>query len=1160
MSTISGVVGKIKTKNNNNIVYNKTNMPKNKKKEEETRHKEIIALLAQISGTPKKSDSSLSAKNFKARVKEILHDILIRNNNREKAKALVADIGETKNRLPPSNASRLDWERSYRNAKERFKRSGAFLARDPQITMNRIMNRSLRLSDKQIEEFYNYMRRNKDKFLIEFKTSVNGVEKNFTKLFNNDFTKNNMMRYFLKNGYLPEDQEDLFGSDVQNNARIDEIISIRIRKLDMPKRIMPNKNGRFFPALNTTAIPLEKYQIYREDTIPKKRQQCLLEALIQAGVSEELVENIKSSYIENDEDESFDISIKRTDLKKISEIIGKQIVTHSYDDNKNKERIQKTGIGNEIHIAIHNNHYFVYETTIYSSFSIKNYNEVKDEEDFNDIYLKKYNNKFYRDKNRSKLSSLKLVVLLEQEGHFTKNADFSKFPEASKHIELVDIDYLDNIENEQRPHKTKVIEKDYIDLNNVWACDTETYTNTTDDNPKGHHKLAIIGSYNLGSEEYHQFCVADEFSNQFGNEEECKANKCVNRWLDKITDNGKQGARVYFHNLKYDKGILIPYLYVMDKCEKDGQVYSIRTIYKNCIVELWDSMKYFNQALNKMPTTFDLPKELRKKEAIAYSYYTPENYNKIIPTSEYRQLLSKKDQIIFDQEVIPYTRGGKFNPWEYYKTYLQLDCQVLGEGLKKFNDLLLKITDNKISLFDKLTIASFADATLNTNGVYEGVYENKGNLRTFIDKSVRGGRVNCNSKFIKKEIRRKIADYDGVSLYPSSMVRLCRSKKNGGIGGLPIGMATRFNKDELHTWNDKVFSILHIRIIKIGKKQRMPIIQYKDSNGISQYTSDVNDLPKEGVHLNSIDLEDFIKFCEIEYEIIGGIYWNKGTNDKMREMIEKLFNERLKAKRDKNMSLSEVLKLVLNSAYGKTGAKKTFEKSKIKKTDDVCANYIYNNFESISEISYLNKSQTEITERCIDDSYNRNHIASAILSMSRRIVNEVFDVANDNGIDIYYTDTDSMHLDYDKVPLLEQKFKERYGRELAGEGLGQFHIDFSMKDKNGKELNDVHSKFFICLGKKCYLDVLEGTDDNGVVHTDYHVRMKGVSKAALEEAKKRYGGYENLYMALARGEEVEFILNPTNVDENKENPIFAFEKNGTPYIQKANSFTRKIKF
>lgn len=1157
MTTINGI-GEIKKLKNFNLVNNKIQMPK--KKKEENRQKEIVALLSQISGKPRKSDASLSAREFRERTKEIKHDILIRNNNMAKAKALVKDMNEKKNRLPADNAPRSDWEKAHRNAKERFKRSDAFLVKDPQIIINKILNRSLRLNDKQIKVFYDNIHSNPDKYMIEFKTDVNGVEKNFKKVFNSTFTKNKMMRYFLKNGHLPEEQTDFFGSDKPYDVNIDKLISVQMRKLATPTHIMKDKDSAFFPALNTTDIPLEMYQIYRVDTIPKKREQCLIQSLIQSGVSNGLIEDIKSSYIDN-KDESFDISIKRTDLKKISGIIDKNIDIHRYDDKQKREITQKIGESQNgtIHIAMYNDHYFVYKPTIYTSFSIENYNDVKDEEDFNEITRKKDNGKFYKDKNRSKLSSLKLVVLLEKGGHFTKNADFSQFPEASKHVEIRDIDYLDNIKNEQRPHTTKIASKDYIDLSTVWACDTETYTNVTDDNPNGHHKLAMIGAYNLELKEYHQFCVADEWSD----DEEYKTNNCVKRWLDKITDNGKKDARVYFHNLKYDKGILIPYLYVMDKCEKDGQVYSINAVHNKRKVEMQDSMKYFNGKLANMPKTFNLPKELHKKEAIAYKYYTPENYNKMIPTKEYRKLLTKKDQLIFDEEVKPYIspKGGLFNPWEYYKTYLQLDCLVLGEGLKEFNNILLKITDKKVSIFDKLTISSFSDFTLNINEVYKGVYEVRGNIRSFIDKSVKGGRVNCNSKFVKKAIRGKIADYDGVSLYPSAMVRLCRPKSQGGIGGLPVGMATRFNKDELHTWSDKIFSILHIHITKIGKKQGMPFIQYKDSKGISQYTNKVKHMPKEGIYLNSIDLEDYINFCEIEYEIVDGIYWNEGTNDKMKEIIEKFFNARLKAKSEKNDSLQEVLKLILNSAYGKTGTRKTFEKSKIKKTDDVCANYIYNNFNTISEISYLNKSQTEIVEQCIDDSYNRNHIASAILSMARRIMNEVFDTANDNDIPIYYTDTDSMHLDYDKVPLLEQKFKERYGRELTGEGLGQFHIDFTMKDPvTNKKLNDVHSEFFICLGKKCYLDVLKGTDDKGVVHTDYHVRMKGVSTAGLEEAQKRYGGYENLYMALAEGKEVEFILNPTDIDENKENPIFAFEKNGTPYIWKANTFTRKIKF
>ena len=78
----------------------------------------------------------------------------------------------------------------------------------------------------------------------------------------------------------------------------------------------------------------------------------------------------------------------------------------------------------------------------------------------------------------------------------------------------------------------------------------------------------------------------------------------------------------------------------------------------------------------------------------------------------------------------------------------------------------------------------------------------------------------------------------------------------------------------------------------------------------------------------------------------------------------------------------------------------------------------------------------------IDTHYNRQHVACEILSVSKNIMNEVTCLAEDIDAMIHYTDTDSMHMQYDAVERLGAAFSEKYGRELIGKKLGQFHTDF----------------------------------------------------------------------------------------------------------------------
>ena len=44
--------------------------------------------------------------------------------------------------------------------------------------------------------------------------------------------------------------------------------------------------------------------------------------------------------------------------------------------------------------------------------------------------------------------------------------------------------------------------------------------------------------------------------------------------------------------------------------------------------------------------------------------------------------------------------------------------------------------------------------------------------------------------------------------------------------------------------------------------------------------------------------------------------------------------------------------------------------------------------------------------------------------MSKRIMNEVMTLAEDEGLNIWYQDTDSMHINYEEVELLALAFKK----------------------------------------------------------------------------------------------------------------------------------------
>jgi hypothetical protein len=74
------------------------------------------------------------------------------------------------------------------------------------------------------------------------------------------------------------------------------------------------------------------------------------------------------------------------------------------------------------------------------------------------------------------------------------------------------------------------------------------------------------------------------------------------------------------------------------------------------------------------------------------------------------------------------------------------------------------------------------------------------------------------------------------------------------------------------------------------------------------------------------------------------------------------------------------------------------------------------------------------------------------------------------------------------VAKLSELFRAKYGRDLIGKKLGQFHGDFESLD--GMESFAVKSVF---CGKKMYLDKL--TNDNGLIA--FHTRMKGIKNDVI---------------------------------------------------------------
>lgn len=990
----------------------------------------------------------------------------------------------------------------------------------------------------------NEMRKNGGKRVINFK--FRGSENfNDRQLTLRDENLRDFVDIIARGGEVIQDAT--YGSDAVASLAINEIEDFVIKDVKPTGNLFKTKTGKFFKHDNNTDIDLTRYQIYslkrRSNGLEEVEGQgfiqrhCVLYALDKSGIKPDLVSRIATTFDNG-------MHFAKKNFHKVSEIIKHKIILKTYDGKRTQK--YTFGKGNKsIELALYQEHYFINELTDYSSYSSLNYQKINHLKDFNKIIgfsngKYKYSNTLY------KVDSFTLIKNLFDTGNFKENVYLSKYDgdrEMVKQIKLNE-DHLENTKIEQKEYKPKNKKELENNKTAIFYADVET------DTTEAHIPLMIgvLGEKNNQDVDRVKIFVNEDNSKKF-----------FEKFMKYVNDCSKDCGNViiYFHNLKYDYHVLLPYIFRHKEapCEKDGQLYSVKIQYGKRFFELRDSYKLASFPLSKFQSTFALDEKYNKKEAIAYNYYKLSNMNVYeLPVKEYEKYLTDKEISIFHDNLkenslfFEYHQKSTdkqyyFNPLAYYRHYLKYDVYVLYKGLEKFQENIDKITDGKMKLFDYLTISSLTNAYMQLNGCFDNVYGVVGNLRQFISNAVTGGRVQVNEKYLKKIINGKIADYDGVSLYPSAISRLCKER------GLPTGMAKPidvYTKEELDKYS---YYIVKVKITKINKYQQLPMVCYKDDNGILQYTNKV-DKPIIS-YIDMITLEDWINFQKIEYEILDGVYWNNGYNKKMGDCIDTIFNDRLKYKKEGNEAMQQVLKLMMNSSYGKTIMKKSTTRFNII-SEDYHDRYLETWFSNIIYTEKLPNGEYKVKECSYDDSVNYGHVGVFILSYSKRIMNEVFDVANDLDCPLYYTDTDSIHCNYNDVSKIEEGFQQRYGRILTGKQLGQFHIDFDLKGAK----SEIYATKSLFLGKKSYIDILESTDAKGNKINGCHFRMKGIPEKSLQHCSNLNFNNDlfKLYEHLSTGKELDVVLNPEGVKV-----MFEYADNRVS-TRVNGSFTRTIKF
>lgn len=492
------------------------------------------------------------------------------------------------------------------------------------------------------------------------------------------------------------------------------------------------------------------------------------------------------------------------------------------------------------------------------------------------------------------------------------------------------------------------------------------------------------------------------------------------------------------------------------------------------------------------------------------------------------------------------------------------------DGDEKQKEILINVSGRKgIDILNYISLASVADTYLKFRGCYEGVCEFSGVIREFIMRCVVGARTMTrdNKKF---ECKDKVSDFDAVSLYPSAMARL------GFVLGKPKEIINKKFED-IKNFDEYFIEIKFVCDLKI--RRHFPLISDK-INGIREWTNDTKycNEKQNTFFVDKITLEDIIEYhgmTKDDFEIIRGYYFDSGLNNTIQNVITELFENRRKYKRAGN-PIEMVFKELMNSAYGKNIMKSTMTDIKYVDTEEEYKKIVkeqYNQIHSVSIVSGFEdvkeskngktykKYRIRMYEPIAKD-YTRPHCGSRVLSMSKRIMNEVMCLAEDNEIIINYQDTDSMHIYADQIDNLSKLFKNKYDRELIGEDMGQFHTDFSLPGLNKKEKESLVSIKQIYLGKKSYIDCLEGIKENGEIVSGYHTRMKGIPEKSIDHYVEKFNKINNsnintysVYEQLLKSDKLAFDL--ACRDDNDKPTRVCFVKNfnksistrNTPYIR-----------
>lgn len=348
---------------------------------------------------------------------------------------------------------------------------------------------------------------------------------------------------------------------------------------------------------------------------------------------------------------------------------------------------------------------------------------------------------------------------------------------------------------------------------------------------------------------------------------------------------------IYFHNLKFDGGYILDYLFrtgykhvsknskylepgEMTTLISDmGQWYTITVrLWPNetgydSLIEFIDSAKLITLPIEKIPSAFGLDET---KGEIDYLKIRLPGYEPTPEEEDYLNhdviILAKALNIMRDRGLHKLTTGAC--ALHDYRTRL---------GAKAFNKLFPKLADGTDFDIRK----SYKGGWTYLNPVYR-------------DRYVEEGKV-----------------YDVNSMYPWAM-KYCLLPY-----GPPVYFKGKYKEDPNYPLYVQSLSCeFHL------KPGHFPSIQIKHNLMYSENEYLIDSVEPTLLTLTSVDLELFYFNYDVKYEEWHGGYMFRGQVGMFDEYIDYWYEQKTEAKKHKNGGQAQIAKLFLNSLYGKFGARR----------------------------------------------------------------------------------------------------------------------------------------------------------------------------------------------------------------------------------------------